>query len=401
MINQPSESIPGASAAKEERRKRRLAMTLQLSTLPEVSDPRIERRALTVLDYAYDLRVSPGGARAIRATDLYEVTGTPRASNPKAPANYFKTLFRQVGSFTAGDGTYKYVAVARRVDRLASTLDYQDGLSRAAAKRGWSFHEAPPPRASLPRTGDRVYPWWAQMASEVRHALFIEQHGQGFDYDIEAAKPTVTLQAWRKLMQQYKPAALKKAECSLPAWTALVADRTAFRSRMSMEAKISMAQAKEVCQVVLNGGWVAPHRENGLFKILGEAGCRRVAEAQTYKALREDFKVFWRNLQELDGLAMLGLVDSWTVADESGDPRTITTSTGQALMAFYTRIEDQIMFAVEEILSSRNIETWFIHDGFMTKAKIAKAEVEQHVFLRAGFHIKLEEIDLCKSADLA
>lgn len=371
---------------REMRRKERLAASVQLAELPDFSEPRRRRRAETVLDFAYDLRLAPHGTRAMKATEFYKIIGTKGRST----AIYFATLFRQVGAYgaRAGDGdalksTYKYQAVPHRVSRLANAVEYTNGLVKAAGRKGWSFLTHPGPRSELPRTGDRVYPWWALMPSDARHELFVAEHGQGFDYDIEAAKPTVTLQAWQRLMKAHKPAAPKSAECKLPMWTELVKNRTAFRKRLADEVEISVEQAKGVCQTVLNGGWAAPVPSNGICELIGRDATLRLMENATYKALRTDFQVFWRELKNLNELAGLDLI-------------AMGESQGQSISTFYNRIEDEVMTVVAEELKSWDV--WFIHDGFMTKDRIPKAEVEKSIFLRTGYQVKLEEADLCKSA---
>lgn len=377
---------------REERRKERLAASVQLAELPDFSEPRRRRRAETVLDFAYDLRLAAHGTRAMKATEFYKIIGT----RGRSTAIYFATLFRQVGAYGVyvGDGiehkarksTYKYQAVPHRVSRLAKAVEYTDGLVKAAGRKGWSFLTPPGPRSELPRTGDRVYPWWALMPADARHELFVAEHGQGFDYDIEAAKPTVTLQAWQRLMKAHRPAALKSAECKLPTWTELVKNRTAFRERLADEVDISVEQAKGVCQTVLNGGWAAPVTANGICELIGRDATLRLIENATYKALRADFQVFWRELKELNELAGLDLI-------ATGE------SPGQSVSTFYNRIEDEVMSAVAEELKGWDV--WFIHDGFMTKDKIPTTVAEKAIFLRTGYQVKLEEADLCKSSSLA
>lgn len=360
---------------REQRRRDRLAKSLKLQAVPNLKDPRLVRRATQVLDFAYDLQIVPHGRRAMRATELYKITGTPRPGAKTDPAGYFKTLFRQLGSYSKGSefkdaSTYVYMAIPHRVTRLAEAIGYKDGLVRAAHRKGWSFLNAPGPRSELRRTGDRVYPWWALMQRDVRVELFVAELGQGYDYDIEAAKPTVTLQAWKK---QFPTAP------TLKTWERLVADRKTFRVTLADEVGITVEQAKDVCQTVLNGGWASPVKKNGICEAIGEAATRRLMESSIYQNLRADFKTFW------------------TVLKESGTVPEIL-SAGEAGSLFYNRIEDEIMSVVAEELKTQDV--WFIHDGFMTKDKIHKARIEEAIFFRTGYDVHLEETDLCKSVGL-
>jgi len=362
------------TSPKEQRRHARLQKSLQLSTPPAFTDPRIKRRAEKVLDFAYDLMLRPKSERGMKATEYYKVIGTIG----RGPSAYFDTLFRKIGYYTKGT-TYIYSPIEQRVQRCANAIGYTNGLVRAANRKGYSFLNDPGPRAALPRTGSRLYPWWSWMKKEVRFELFLAEHGKGYDYDIEAAKPTVTLQAWKKLMREHKPEALEKAECKLPAWTALVADRRAYREKMAREVGITVEQAKDVCQIVLNSGYASPVKKNAICETIGEEATKRLMDSKMYVQLRADFRTFW---QELKGLGV--------VPDMLFDLRP-----GEAVSEFYNKIEDEVMSVVANELANQRV--WFIHDGFMTTEQVDVKSIEQAIMFHTGYDIKLEETDLCKS----
>lgn len=353
---------------KEQRRLERLAKSLKLRTPPSFSDPRIHRRAEKVLEFAYDLMFVPQGQQALHSKEYYKIIGTIG----RGPAAYFDTLFAKVGSYSKGSPakagqTYKYRPRRDRVQRCADAAGYTDGLLKAAARAGRSFRTAPGPRAQLPRTGDRVYPWWALMPSDIRKELFVLEHGKGFDYDIEAAKPTVTLQAWEKLFPEAPV---------LKTWRRLVNDRKTFRQELADAAGITEDQAKFVCQVVLNGSWASPVSKNGICERIGEAGTRRVMESKLYQNLRADFKIFWDYLKD-SGTIPAGL------------------EVGAACSRFYNQIEDEIMNVVAEELKTQDV--WFIHDGFMTSTEINRTALQEVVKFKTGYDIRFDQTDLCNS----
>lgn len=365
---------------REARRQERLIKSLKLSKAPAFTDPRIKRRAEKVLDFAYDLRLLPSGERGMKATEFYGIIG----KIGRGPSDYFNTMFRKVGYYSklavAGQAsTYKYRPIMPRVQKCADAIGYKDGLLKAAQRKGYSFLNDPGRRSELRRTGHRVYPWWALMEHKARHELFVAEHGKGWDYDIEAAKPTVTLQAWTRLLRSLKPEALKKPECKLPAWNALVADRRAYRENMAEEAGITVQQAKEVCQIVLNSGYASPVSKNAICEILGVESTKRLMGCATYLRLRADFRVFWAELKGLDAEIDV-LMD---------------LKPGEAMSHFYNKIEDEIMDVVDRELSNRGI--WFIHDGFMSANQIDTKSIEEAILFETGYSIKFEESDLCQS----
>ncbi len=362
---------------REARRKARLASSLQLQTIPNLNDSRNAARANKVVDLAYDILLGPGGKRAIRATDLCRVIGNPS----RYPGTYFRTIFRAEGLYGPSQ-SYTYRVVPHRLERLAKAIGRENGLSAAARLRGYNFRVPPGRRADLPRTGDRVYPWWALMKSAVRTQLFLADHGCGFDYDIEAAKSTVTLQAWRSMMETFRPAYADHPYCQLPTWTALVVDRTAFRMEMGETVGISNDHAKFVCQAILNGGWASPHAENSIRQLIGHDATVRLLNSTIYRQLRDDFQIFYAELKEIDAASGLEIIKPGQTA-------------GQAISALYNRIEDEIMGAVDKFFAG-TVDVWFIHDGFITRERISRPGLEAFIKEETGYLIRFDEKEICK-----
>jgi hypothetical protein len=340
---------------------------LTLGKPPNLKDPRIERRAKAVLALAYDIQLSPEGMKRLHNERLYAVIGQPNRS----PGSYFKTLFIPASPYSKDGRSYGYVTNSERVQKLADALGVTNGLADAAHRAGKSFLTPPGPRASQPRTGDRYYPWWVTMRREHRIELFLQEHGQGFDYDLEAAKPALTLQVWRKLMAEHRPIQLKHSEaCRLPTWTALVADRKAFRQRLAAEVEITEEHAKWVCQSVLNSGVASP-RNASYVERLGVPATKRLMANDLYQGLRADFQTFWRRLRELPV--------------NFGEAKTA----GEALSAFYNDLERRVMDVIEQRLPA-DTPAWFIHDGFMTVTPVDTDALERAVQDQLNLSIRID-----------
>lgn len=339
--------------------------SLALLQKPDLTDPRVLKRALKVLDLAYDIQMLPKAVKRMGANEFYKVIGQPNRN----PGTYFKHLFEHSAPYSKGGASFEYRTNRDRVDALAKELQVQKGLTAAAHRAGKSFKDPVPKRSDLPRTGDRVYPWWALMKRDLRLELFVQEHGVCYDYDLEAAKPTVTLQVWNTLMHEKKPILMKHSDaCKLPAWTALVSNRSEFREKFSREAGITLAQAKWVCQSVLNGGVASPLNQSYLDE-LGRDATMRVQDAPMYQALRADFQVFWKHLKEL-GIEFQG-----------------ARSAGEVLSRLYNQIEDQIMNVIENEIQT---PIWYVHDGFMSATEIDVPALERAIAEKTKFSVKLE-----------
>lgn len=314
------------------------------------------------LELCYELQLSPTGCRAMSVGELRKILG----SSNNDLTRYLHTLVRQVGAYTIGGATYKYSAVDERVSKLEQALNVGSGLQVYAEAHGKSFKEAPT-RSEYKCTGDRHYNWWTNMRKDLRQKLFLDTHGVLYDYDIEAAKPTLTLQAWRNWMDINFPTDHKHLDaCKLTTWSELVNNRTQFRAALSHEVGISDAEAKVVCQNVLNSAFASTHHENGICEAIGKEATERLMKCELYVGLRADFKTMWSYLKKL---APPG------------------TTAGQYMSRFYDALERKVMDVIERELE---VDAWFIHDGFMTCKEVNTDILEAKVRDETGWNVKLE-----------
>ena len=338
---------------------------LTRGAIPDFSrDPRRRRAALRALDLAHELDMSPNGQRGITAKELRKILGNASSSRFAA---FLHTLFDQRGYYSTAGACYEYQPVHHRVERLERILGVQGGFLAYAETAGKSFRVAPP-LSEYTRTGDRHYHWWTNMRREARQRLFLQTHGRMFDYDLEAAKPSLTLQAWNRWMQQHHPVQFQSnPDCRLPTWTRLVSNRTAFRAEMALECGISKDDAKKVCQNVLNGAWASADARNGICQLVGRAATHRIMASELYLGLRKDFRVMWSFFKK-----------SKTVQGQTA---------GQCMSAFYNRLEMQVMAVIADTVK---VPAWFIHDGFMTHDQVDVAELVEAVKFSTGYDVKVE-----------
>lgn len=325
----------------------------------DLSDPRVRRTALKGLEFLGDLSTWREPKMIAASTLRKELGNTSRGIGKVLAA----CLWRH-GAYDPVHGkSFRYSVDPEAFERLEAKLGTKWDIVSWAAAKGWTFTTAPPPRDKQPRTGDRVYSWWVTMNKARRLELFARELGGGFDYDIEAAKPTLILQAFDKHMaEQHTSVAY-----DLSTWRAYVADRSAVRQRLMDDLGLSKEQAKQVCQDVLNSAVAAVHPKNGIFQRLGEAKTRVLLEHPIYQGLASDFSYYWQHVKELNDLKL---------------------SAGEFTSAWYNKLEWEVMNVVEAEL---NQPGWFVHDGFMTARAVDSSAICAAVKARTGYDIKLSE----------
>ena len=319
------------------------------------------KRVPGVLDLAYSMMLSTHGRKRIMATKFYDVVGRPNGTL----GAHFRTYFRQVGPYVPSGKAYEYAVDDERLTWLENlqTENPLGGTQTFASycqSQGKSFLRSPGLRMGLPTTGDRVYPWWALMASRYRRKLFLQEHGVLFDYDIETAKPTLLLQAYERFGGH--------GRAELPTWSSYVADKRKFRTRLMADLDVSEDVIKEVLQVVVNGGRASP-KAGAIQSAIGSTEKVRAFMAHPlYVGLVADQKVCW---------------EAFRSAAEPGE------AGGEYLTRLYFALENEVAQAIEPELLRQDI--WWVHDGFMTTQKVDLERLHQVITQKTGYEVVIEE----------
>ena len=307
--------------------------------------------AAKALDLAYELMLSPNGKRQVHHDLLYRLAGRPN-SNFGA---YFHTFFSRTGQYIPGERSFDYSVKDWKLPLLEKHAGCNHNTHAFAAKcqsKGRTFTIQPPARADLPRTGHRLYPWWAMMKREWREKLFLEEHGEMWDYDISNAKPTLLLQVYDKLRGH--------REGKLSTWRWYVEDKEAVRRQLMDDLGWDKRRTKAALQAVCNGAWVG--RIDGCLEDEWD-----LQDHPIYIGLRADFKQMWNVLSALK---------------RDGETQ------GQTLSREYAALEDTVMTAISETIDPPEW-VWWIHDGWMTKNPVFLDT--QYVYQKTGLKIEIEE----------
>jgi hypothetical protein len=358
---------------------------MKLTTNTDLADL-LERRPfqkkfVATLDLAFEILLSPNGKKYIYANEFYEVVGRPNQKS--GYYDILSSLFHDVDYYRVsregvpGNPYAKAVNEARlekwlslgNVQSDALRVEIPDLKAKALA-RGWSF-ETPVRRAEMHRKNHRVYGWWVTLKSSVRKRLFLETHPEMWDYDIQAAKPTLLLQEFARA-RETAPWRHRSAS-NVSAWSDLVEDRTKVRRRLMTEADLTTDDAKEVINVLLQGGHASPGG-GAIVETIGKSRARALMESETYRALQADFAFAWdfyfKHMPGAQGLTR-----------------------GEFMSRFYNALEDKVMTAIEDEVSG-----WFVHDGFFSHVRQDKDRLEDIIKSKTGLEVKLEEEHYTNSA---
>ena len=312
-----------------------------------------KQAAQRALVLAYEIALAPNGKRRVRHDILYRHAGQPN----KAFGRYFHTFFTRSGRYIPGERSFDYSITDGKLERLERHAfgdnHTTNAFATACQAKGKTFLLPPSPRDALPRTDDRVYPWWAMMRKEWRRKLFLEEHGVMWDYDISNSKPTLLLQAYDRLKGP--------REGRLETWRWYVQDKNAVRQQLMDDMGWTKDRTKDALQAICNGAWVA--KEGSL------AGQWDLAKHKIYIGLREDFNTMWNVFSRLR-------VD--------GEKR------GATLSREYGALEDKVMGVISEILDPAQ-ECWWIHDGWITKTPVSTDDLKARVKQKTGLTILIEE----------
>ena len=280
-------------------------------------------------------------------------------------------LLREVRSYSVAQGratTYainqeKFAKVWARLH--GETFDYATERARQVEPLFRPYLEADAPlELAVPKIdGGRLY-WDGQNTEKVVRAVIFKGC---YDYDIQAAMPTLVLQSiaaskglnWRE---------------AFPMWARYLGNRAVFRESLAGRLNITIPQAKEVFQGMFDGRRFDLSRA-GISAIIGIEKTRKALEDPVLRPLADEASNAW----SLVGLA----------GREKG--------AGAARFRFYEQIEQQVMQSIYEIVTEAGIRCLPFHDGLtlLDGRRITDLDAFQALIReKTGFAVLLEEKQL-------
>lgn len=219
---------------------------------------------------------------------------------------------------------------------------------------------------------NRLYNPLQFVRKQVRGPL-LANHGYAYNYDIEAAAPTLLIQRAQKLNPKLDLARLEH----------YTQNRSLVREQISRECEISQEQVKAVINAVLQGGVVSRWQTSKVFQILNYSynSVINLQNNQVFQGISKDISSMWSVLKQDFPVRYL--------IDRNGKKRTKRLSSKDK-SGLYRELEDQVGKSIRKLLKRNKIKCLWIHDGWCCDKFIDPNDVELEVRRTTGYSIKLE-----------
>lgn len=349
-----------------------------------LSKKSVQKRALKVINWI-ELQFNKGQVRPVSKIELFDIFG----NTSREPAKSLKAMLLEVADPYYNMQTGQCIKYRVKTLEL-ETLKQQLGLT--------DFTPTMPKHTEQQiASGDFEY-------TEKSNRLFnplqyiprkyrdpaMAAAGYRWDYDIEAAAPTLLYQyAQRLYQQQWLALDLKQQRRRNHTFKcahieSYINDRSSIRKEISARTNISEGIIKYVINAVFQGGVIGCQRENKIFMELN----------YDYKAiislrndpfmieLRKEIKSLWAIISEE--------IPKRYLIDKNGLRRRCKLS-GRDKSGVYRDLEKQVGEVIQGYLKRDNNKHLWIHDGWLSKRKVYSEELIGEVKRKTGYLIKLSE----------
>lgn len=357
-----------------------MSKTLNLTEYsPNFNDPRVRKKAAAVLDWCDSLRLFKRG-KIVHHETLTKVFGN--RSQGGLAQWLFSNLLTQTGHYQPGKTSFSYRLKEqgyKKVHRLlGSTPKTDEEMAKDVYAPIISGEEAPEYKDS----GTRRYHPVQNVKRDIRAKIF----AGWWDYDIETCAPTLVHQ-FVITAKWHTP----KSENDFPALTRLIQDKHTVRSEISSLTGLDIQSVKELLSAVFFRGNPAPSHKAGMFRILGRDVVKHLMFLNDpyVKQLRDDVRRLWVKAILYDRFAQAN--------DEFFQAKKVKkrpSRSAKKRMSIYLSLERKVIQVLENAIERQGIPLVLVHDGFMTKDRVDKAELIQVVKDKTGFDVKLSEIHL-------
>jgi predicted transcriptional regulator len=229
-----------------------------------------------------------------------------------------------------------------------------------------------------------------QFIPRVTRDPLLKEKGYHWDYDIEAAAPTLLYQYSQKIYQNKwldLPSEIKSQKPHQ--WQALaiehyIHNRSEARETIAKDCEISVNEVKTVINALFQGGVLSCYQENKTFKEL-EYDARKIRALQSNQyiiSLRKDIKAMWDIIKETLPVRYR--------ENKNGVSVRVALS-GRDKSAVYRSLEMEVGVVIRKYLKrTKNTNVWF-HDGWCSKKRVYSTELVSEVLRKTGYLIKLDE----------
>jgi hypothetical protein len=219
---------------------------------------------------------------------------------------------------------------------------------------------------------DRLYNPIQNITRRIRQPL-LANRGYRYNYDIEAAAPTVLLQR----AQQIDP------DVKFPALENYVLNRSLVRQQLAKSCEISETNVKFVINAMLQGAVISCYEHGKIFQELQNDydAVRRLQHNNQIQAVKQDIKHLWTILKRDFPERLTTL--------KSGKTRRARLN-GRDKSGYYRAIESQVGKVIQKALRKHKIKFLWIHDGWACDGVIDPRALETQVRRSTGYTIRID-----------
>jgi hypothetical protein len=255
------------------------------------------------------------------------------------------------------------------------------------------------------RKGHRYYHALQNLPKKTREQIFAD-HGYRWDYDIEAAMPT--------LIKQY--AQQRGLVIPTPYYDDFLLNRNDIRNQIAQDLGITKSQAKVLLTSLINGAKVALSNGHNTYaihelledetdhliaisRIVAITGCDDwdIAPHPWISGFRDDINTIWFAIKQAGAITRKFKDISYErVNKDTGEIYEINYTKELPLSSkqkafLYQMLEHQVMYSVRNYLELNYIKYYQIHDGMMTDKQIDTNELIDYIKKETGFSVRFQE----------
>jgi hypothetical protein len=335
---------------------------------PQWQSAKFRRRCQLVFAFL-DRYVISQGSVAIASTQLYRHFGN--TSQPQGRWLFERLLTVTNSYYNSATGcTRRYQANTAAVTALKQQL----GIDTLAAI------PVPPDLAAQLASGQIEYRDTSsrsfsslQYIPRERRSHLLNQNGYSYQYDIQAAAPSLLMQ----LAQRQQP------DLELAHLSGYVANRSAIRASIAQECQITADQVKLVINSVLQGAAVTCYYQSKLFQELNRsyAAIAALKTCQQFQLIKQDIRQMWRVLRDQ--------LPPRTRITSSGQTRRVRAS-ARDKSQLYRELENQVGQVIRRYLKRSGARVLWLHDGWICDQIADPGEIEQQVRRQTEYCIQLD-----------
>lgn len=249
---------------------------------------------------------------------------------------------------------YRSYAIEWAEDRWQSQLNTQQFDYRLSSNRYWHGIQ--------------------NMRSAVRSQL-LDKYGLKYNYDIVACAPNL-------LYQRYLRDNRHVLKLDMSHLQELLTDRSGVRTRVAQQTGASVTDIKTILTAMFCSGRLAANNHCELFKQIGSDYdlMTRIQTNEYVVGLKNDINIMWDGIRHGFPRHLIDL-------RADGKPKAIEPATKWQI---YFEMERQVMDAMTNYTDQRDINTFRIHDCFVSNRTIDTEHLQEYIKKETNYNISIE-----------